>query len=101
MFNLSPFESHSEQMTMPPRRYLILPAIALLAIFIGYQAVFTWPADEAGTRQTAEADRSRSKIASGVVSTGSHRMHYTDCLELDRENLLLALRDLGSQFWTN
>ena len=86
-------------MTKPPRGYLILACLALLAIFIGYQAIFKWPAEKQGLAKQQKLIEAIESRKWGRV----HRLvsdHYGDSLELDRENLLLALRDLGSQFWT-
>ena len=84
---------------MPARRHLIIAALTLLALLIGYQAVFTWPAEK-------QALAKQARLIAAIESRKWGRVHrltsdkYADSLGLDRENLLLALRDLGSQFWT-
>jgi len=82
-----------------PRRYFILAGLGLLAIFIGYQALFSWPAEK-------QAFAKQQKFIEAIESRKWGRVHrltadgYSDSLGMDRESLLLALRDLGSQFWT-
>jgi hypothetical protein len=82
---------------MIPRKPLIIAIAALLVLLIGYKAIFTWPAEK-------QALEKQIKLVAAIESRKWGRVHrltsenYKDSLGLDREDLLLAFKDLGSQF---
>ena len=84
---------------MIPRKYLIGGVVALLVLFIIFQALFSWPAE------TQISDK-QQKLITSIEERKWGRVRklladdYSDTLGLDRETLLLALKDAGSQFWT-
>ena len=84
---------------MPPRRYIILAAAALLVAFISYQAIFKWPAEK-------QVLAKQEKFIASIESRKWGRVRrltadeYQDSLGLDHDGLQLALKDAGSQFWT-
>ena len=84
---------------MASRKNLILGIAAFIVLLIGYNAIFRWPAEK-------QALAKQDKLIAAIEARKWGRVqrltseNYSDSLGLDRENLILAVRDLGSQFWT-
>ena len=84
---------------MPPRKPLILTIVAIVILIIGYNAIFTWPAEK-------QAEAKQEKLIAAIEARKWGRVRrltsadYSDSLGLNRENLVLAGKDVGSQFRT-
>ena len=79
---------------MPPRKTILLAAAALLALLAGYNAVFKWPALKQSVAKHEKLIAAIENRQWGRVGRLTSE-HYRDSLELDREKLLLALKDVG------
>jgi hypothetical protein len=79
---------------MPVKKNLILAAAALIVLLLGYNAIFRWPA-------LKQAEDKQQKLIAAIENRQWGRVqrltseNYADSLELDRDQLILALKDVG------
>ncbi|MFT4548573.1 MAG: hypothetical protein ACI8XO_002015 [Verrucomicrobiales bacterium] len=82
-----------------PRKPIALAVVALVIVTIIYKSIFTWPAE-------IQLQAKQERLVASIEARKWGRVYgltsetYSDSLGLDKENLMLALKDAGSQFWT-
>lgn len=79
---------------MPNRKHLIIGAAALVFLIIGYNAIFRWPALKQAVAKQEKLIAAIEDRKWGRVGRLTAR-HYSDSLELDRDKLIDALKDVG------
>lgn len=80
--------------TMPRKKNLILAASAVIVLLVAYNTIFRWPALE-------QAEDKQQKLIAAIEDRQWGRVQrltsegYADSLGLDRDQLILALKDVG------